>query len=218
MGQIKMPTTPLRVNIAKLEGALKNLSAAISNNTSREHCLRLWSHFIRMRDGNRCVACHSRKSLSAHHVIRKSFLNEAELYTGNGITLCRDCHKEPHKAYNGRPNLALPMDAEGGEQIETMTALFWLLLDDARKRYLLREDFYFLSESTLSRFKLFQGFDWNAPFPGTAIEQAYLIWRQTPRGMRDAVLAANGFKLPKNFIQTGRVVIVFESGHIETIK
>src|SRR4051812_14246654 len=94
---------------------LGKLQAALAGGLSREGCLRLWSKFIRERDGHRCVDCHSRCRLSAHHICRKSFLAAAEFQTGNGITLCASCHKEMHDGFNGRPDLGLPVDAQNGE-------------------------------------------------------------------------------------------------------
>ena len=102
------------------------------------------------------------------------------------------------------------MDAEGGEKIELLTACFRLLLSDATARRLLRDDFYFFSDQVLAKFKLFQGFEPFTYFPGNRLEQAFLIWRQTPRHMRDALLKANGFKLPKGFIQTGPAFVIYE--------
>jgi hypothetical protein len=102
------------------------------------------------------------------------------------------------------------MDAEGGEKIELLTALYKVLLTDARSRGALRDDFYYLSEQLLQKFKLFQSIDPMLPFPGTRLEQAYLIWRQTPRGMMQAILSANGFTLPPDFIQQGELTVFCE--------
>lgn len=117
---------------------------------------------------------------------------EMQLMTGNGISLCPSCHKEAHADFNGRPNLQLPMDAQGGEKIEIMTDLYGELCRDATERNLLRDDYYFLSDLILSKFKMFQGFDPFTPFPGHCIEQAHLIWRQTPINVKNAILEANG--------------------------
>lgn len=45
---------------------------------------------------------------------------EAQFQTGNGITLCKKCHTEAHTGFNRRPDLSLPMNAQGGEKIETL--------------------------------------------------------------------------------------------------
>jgi len=195
---------------AKLERALQRLNDAIARGRSVPYCRSLWSQFVRLRDGGRCVVCHDDNGVAAHHIVRKSLLAEAHLQTGNGISLCRSCHKQPHEVFNRRPNLDLPMDAEGGEDIELLNEFFWRLLGDARERNLLRDDFYFLSDRALQTFKLAQGFDPGTPFPGMRLEQAYLIWRQTPRGVLNAILSTNGFALPSNFIQQGELTVWFD--------
>lgn len=195
--------------IAILQAAFQSLERAVQKGRSLPYCLRAWSRFIRLRDGNRCVVCKGNHGLSAHHIIRKSFMEEARLQTGNGITLCSRCHREPHTAFNRRPNLDLPMDAEGGEDIELLWSYFCTLIDDARNRSLLsREDFYYFTDQLLAKFKLFQSLDYDLAFPGTRLEQAALIWRQTPRCTMNAILEVNGFPpIPRDFIQTGPIAV-----------
>jgi len=120
-------------------------------------------------------------------VCRKSFLPEAKFQTGNGITLCRDCHREVHGGFNGRRDLQQPMDAQGGEKIDMMERLYGALCEDARERGIMRDDLYFVGDTVLARFKMFQGFDPWTPFPGCRIEQAHLIWRQCPQHTLKAV-------------------------------
>src|ERR1700688_4585930 len=104
-------------NIATIEAALARLHRALAEGASDTRRLRCWSEFIRERDGNRCVNCHSRQRLAAPHICRKSFLKAARFETGNGITLCPDCHRQTHVGFNSRLGLSLPMDAQGGEKI-----------------------------------------------------------------------------------------------------
>lgn len=134
---------------------------------------------------------------------------DARYETGNGITLCSRCHREAHAGFNGRPDLNQPMDAEGGEKIELMMDLYGTLMSDAAERGILRDDYYFLSDNVLGRFKMFQGYDPYTPFPGTRLEQAYSIWRQTPKGMRDAILQANGIEPFDGPLPPGEAYIVF---------
>lgn len=188
--------------------ALYKLRAAVANGASLSYCLRLWSQFIRLRDGQRCVVCHSKNNLSAHHIVRKSFLPEARLQTGNGITLCKICHKEPHKAFNQRPDLDLPMDAQGGENIDLLTRFFGALISDAKRRNMLNDEYYYLSDEVLMKFKAFQSISVDLTFPGSRLEQAFLIWRQTPRRTLSAMLQALGYSLPDNFIQTGPFSVI----------
>jgi hypothetical protein len=155
----------------------------------------------------RCVMCHETHTLAAHHIIRKSFMPKMQLERGNGITLCRACHREPHEAFNRRPDLMLPMDAEGGDNIDLSAACFRALAEDARLRGLLCDEYYCLSDSSLRTFKRFQGINPDLAFPGHRVEQAYLIWRQSSRPVLRALMEANGVTLPADFIQIGGVTI-----------
>ena len=76
---------------------------------------------------------------------------------------------------------------------------FYALMSDAEPRNILRDDFYYLSDQTISKFKMFQGFDPYFLFSGKRLEQAYLIWQQTPQPMLSSIIQANGFHLPENF-------------------
>jgi hypothetical protein len=200
------------IDLRGAERALTKLQRAISSRSSARHCLRAWSWFIRTRDGEQCVVCGRSNKLTAHHILRKSFMEEGQFLTGNGITLCQRCHREPHLVFNRRPNLNLPMDAEGGENIELLFSFYCTLADDATNRGLLhREDFYYFTDQLLAKFRLFQSIDWDVQFPGSRLEQAALIWRQTPRCTLNAILTANGFPpAPPDFIQIGPVAILHE--------
>jgi hypothetical protein len=185
-----------------LEATLDRLHKALARGRSRKWCHTLWSRFVRLRDGYRCVVCDSPDRVAAHHVCRKGFLREAEFQTGNGATLCFTCHQAHHGAFNGKPDLRLPMDAQGGEQIERLAVLYAMLYDDASTRGLLRDDFYFLSDSVLAKFKMFQGFDPYWEFGGYRVEQARSIWNQSPFNTLSAVLNAQDLGLdPKLFIR-----------------
>jgi hypothetical protein len=187
---------------------LGKLHAALAEGLSRERCLRLWSEFIRERDGHRCVDCHSQSRLSAHHICRKSFLAAAEFQTGNGITLCTSCHKEMHDGFNGRPDLGLPVDAQNGEKLHKMERLYSILTDDAVERGLMREEFYFLSDEVLTCFKRMQGYG-GTNFPGARIEQAYLILAECEYGIRRSTLEANDFPMPDRPLLPGGMYLVF---------
>lgn len=179
----------------ELELALTRLELALAGGRSRKWCRRLWSKFIRLRDGYRCVICDSSERVAAHHVCRKSLLPEAEFQTGNGAALCFRCHGEHHAQFNGTPDPRLPMDAQGGEQIERLAVLYAMLCDDAHTRGLLRDDFYFLSDSVLAKFKMFQGFDPNLEFAGYRIEQARSIWNQCPFNLLSSVINAQELRI-----------------------
>jgi hypothetical protein len=136
--------------------------------------------------------CSSTRKLAAHHICRKSFLAEARFLTGNGITLCSKCHQSAHAGFNGRPDLSVPMDAQGCEKIDVLAELYGVLAENARRRGMLRNDYYHVSEEVLTVFKLLQDFDPTTVFPGYQLEQAYTIWRHAPQSMRNAMLIANG--------------------------
>jgi hypothetical protein len=82
------------------------------------------------------------------------------------------------------------MDAEGGENIDLMTEFFGRLLADAKRRQLLRDDFYFLSDQVLAKFKLAQSFERDYRFPGNRLEQAFMIWNQCPQNTLTAMIMA----------------------------
>lgn len=193
--------------IGALDAALMRLHQPIAQGHSRTRCLRRWSEFVRLRDGQRCVDCHSRKRLSAHHISRKTFFDQAKFETGNGITLCHDCHREAHRGFNGRPDFALPADAQGGEKLALMERFYSILLDDAIERGLLREEFYFLSDAVLGSFKRMQGYDASTAFPGSRLEQAYLILAEPERPLRNAIAEANGFTLGDEPLLPGGAVV-----------
>lgn len=183
--------------------AYTRLQSAVTAHRTLPYCFRLWGKFIRVRDGNRCVICEEEQHLSAHHIARKCIFTPGRLETGNGITLCHQCHAEYHLGFNGIPDLQAPMDLQGGEKIDLMMEAYELLLKNAKERGTLCDDFYFIGDQMLRSFKKLQGFNPDTVFPGCRLEQAFLIWRQTPRGVLDALLEANGFKIPGDFVQKG---------------
>lgn len=193
-----------------LAAAFDSFLATLEHETTLGTRLNRWSRFVRTRDGHRCVACGSTEQLAAHHITRKSFMWYAQLDPGNGITLCRACHKEPHAGFNRRPNLQQPMDAQGGEKIEVMWSLYQLLLRDAVERSLLCEEFYYINPHVIRSFKLLQGINPDLEFSGGSLEQVCRIWRQTPRHILAALMRANGFEPPQAFIQDGPVSLFFD--------
>lgn len=195
-----------------MQAKLEALRAARTKGLSRKHCLRLWSEFIRERDGHRCVDCHSRTRLSAHHICRKSFVEGAQFETGNGITLCDRCHREIHVGFNGRPDLMQPADSQGGEKLPLMERLYSILTDDAVERALLREDFYFLSDTLLNTFKEMQGYRPTTYFPGSRVEQAYLILAECEFSTRRALAEANGAPVADKPLLPGGLYLVINDG------
>ena len=197
-----------RPDLDEITAKLASLQAALADGLSRRRCLRRWSEFIRERDGHRCVDCHSRRNLSAHHISRKTFFTQAQFQTGNGITLCNICHREVHQGFNGRPDMSLPVDAQGGEKLPLMERLYSILTDDAVERGLMRDEFYFLGDEVLGSFKQMQGFDSTTYFPGSRIEQAYLILAECEQSMRRSLIEANGMPAPDRPLLPGGLYLV----------
>ncbi len=195
-------------NPAAIQAKLEALRDARSKGLSRKYCLRLWSEFIRERDGHRCVDCHSRSRLSAHHICRKSFVEGAQFDTGNGITLCDACHREVHIGFNGRPDLKQPADSQGGEKLPLMERLYSILTDDGVERGLLSEQFYFLSDQLLGSLKKMQGYRPDTYFPGSRVEQAYLILAECEFGVRRALAEANGAPMTDKPLLPGGLYLV----------
>lgn len=176
-----------RVSEKDVAEKLLRLFSAIQKGSSDPTCLARWSEFIRARDDFACVMCGSADRISAHHICRKSLLQQARYEPGNGITLCWACHREVHRGFNGRANLQQPMDMEGGEKIEILARLYGILAGAAQRRENKNPYLYYLSKGTLKRFKLLQGFEVNKRFAGTRVKQAAEIWMLTPNHLVNAI-------------------------------
>ncbi len=137
------------------KGALVN---AIGKKRSGKWLLRLWSEFIKARDGFRCLCCGTASRIQAHHVIRKVRCPWATLELGNGITLCLKCHKQVHAEFNQKPNVLSPLGAEQGDDQDEWAFLFGLLRDDCVARELEEEEFYYLSDTFLNFSISYQGY------------------------------------------------------------
>lgn len=135
------------------------LEGATARGCSAGWLLRLWSRFVKTRDGGRCLNCEQEDGIQAHHVMRRTLVPFAALELGNGISLCRPCHRLVHARFNGRPDPALPMGAAQGDDQDEWSFLFGMLMDDATKRGLAHDELYFLSDELL-RFSLaHQGYE-----------------------------------------------------------
>ncbi|HAU8253965.1 TPA: HNH endonuclease [Vibrio vulnificus] len=176
--------------LEELEKTYNRLILSCNRDRARATCLNNWSKFIRRRDNNTCVICGSIESVSAHHIVRKSLIPQAQYLPGNGITLCKDCHKEMHEGFNGKPDTSLPMDTQGGEKIEGIAYLFGVLRNSSNGR---ESKYYALSPDVLRMFKQFQGYDIREEFTGNDVCKAHLIWQGAPRQVINAILRANGF-------------------------
>jgi hypothetical protein len=175
----KVATAADLSNIRQRKLALK---AAVEKQCSTKWILRLWGFFIKERDSYRCVCCGSENHIQAHHIVRKTLYPLGAVETGNGITLCRECHGRVHEKSNGLADLSLPL-AEADDQDE-WAFLFGLLLDDAKIRGLDQDEFYFFEDHMLRFFVNVQGYEnmHEAVAQGeiSRISFAHEIWQVMP--------------------------------------
>lgn len=78
-------------------GHESNMLPKIENlNRRTNSSLANWRKNVWKRDGCRCVICGSQDDLNVHHIIPVSVSEEYKYTEGNGITLCRVCHRLAH--------------------------------------------------------------------------------------------------------------------------
>jgi hypothetical protein len=146
-------------NLAALSIHKRSLIEPIDRRRSRAWLNRLWSRFIKVRDGYRCSCCDTTENIQAHHILRKTRCTWAALDLGNGITLCVACHRKVHDQFNGRPDLLLPLGLEQGDDQDEWGFLFGVLRDDAVRRGLHEDEFYCLSDGVLEFSNAYQGYE-----------------------------------------------------------
>src|SRR6185437_5375830 len=95
-----------------------------------------------------------------------------------------------------------------GEKLALMERLYSILTDDAVERGLMREEFYFLSNEVLASFKRMQGYDPATQFPGSRVEQAYLILAEGELAARRAIARANGVPMTDQPLLPGGLYLV----------
>jgi len=183
------------VDVADIRRSLRLLENAIRKGCSRRWTLRLWSRFIRLRDNYRCVYCDSTDGINSHHIFRRTVLRRAEFQTGNGITLCSECHAKVHAEFNGAPLPGEPFNLRGGDDQDYIASLFHALERDGRARGLLSDEFYYLSDEVLTAFKSAQGFPLDLILDMPRVAQAHLLWQLSPVGFYEEVANCIGHKL-----------------------
>lgn len=63
----------------------------------RRAIYRQWREAVLERDGYACVKCGGAENLHAHHIKRFAIHERHRLDVDNGMTLCRECHKDEHR-------------------------------------------------------------------------------------------------------------------------
>ena len=149
----------MREELSTILSYRNRLLAARNRGCSARWVLRLWSQFIKARDGHRCLCCDGTSRLQAHHIVRKALYPQGVIELGNGITLCNKCHGRAHREFNGRPALTEPINARGGDDQDEWAFLFGLLHDDATQRKLDPDTFYFIDNHMLEFFVRLQGYE-----------------------------------------------------------
>lgn len=161
-----------------------SLERALLKGRSKKWCLRLWSNFVKNRDGYRCVNCNATNGIQAHHIMRQAVCPLGTFEMGNGITLCRDCHQKIHKEFNGRPLPDEPLNARGGDDQDEMAYLYGILYEDAKKRGIPQNEFYYISDELLIFFNKYQGYDEIVgrinELQISRIRLAHEMWRSMP--------------------------------------
>jgi hypothetical protein len=179
--------------IEHVRGRKAALEAAIAKGRSRAWILRLWSRFIRARDNFQCLCCEATDGIQAHHIIRKVTFPESAFDLGNGVTMCRACHARVHAEFNGRPDMSLPLGAEQGDDQDEWAFLFGLLYDDAFRRGLDEDEFYYLGDPAVMFSLGCQGhqhiYDLLVQGHISRIRFAHEIWRMMPEGWYTNVVA-----------------------------
>lgn len=178
-------------DVSRLDGAKAALIRAIESQRSERWCLTLWGRFIRMRDGYRCLHCESALGIQAHHIFRRTTFPEGRYELGNGITLCRQCHRAMHAQFNGRPRLGEPLNERGGDDQDEMAYLYGRLDMDAEQRGLDKDRYYFISDRMLSFFVAVQGYEQLFQYvqagANSRISFAYSIWQCMPEKFYEMV-------------------------------
>jgi hypothetical protein len=90
-----------------------------------------WRKLVYKRDNYTCQKCSKRGStyLEAHHLFNYSKYKSLRYEVYNGITFCKDCHKEFHFIYGNRNNNFMQVESFIGKEINKDK--HWRIICDA---------------------------------------------------------------------------------------
>jgi hypothetical protein len=90
----------------------------------------------------------------------------------------------PHAQFNGAADLSLPLGAQGGDDQDEIAFLYGALWEDAERRGVDQNEFYFISDAMLDFFIAAQGYrhylDLVRDGSMSRIRMAHEIWRNMP--------------------------------------
>lgn len=91
-------------NHPKYNNKITNEERFLSHNRGLISDNYFWKKEVLERDNHTCQKCCSKEHLCVHHIDNFKENIENRYNINNGITLCKDCHKEIHKKFGYKTN------------------------------------------------------------------------------------------------------------------
>lgn len=96
----------IQVNASYLyNGKVKSCGCLADDMFNKDPKSTQWANDNKLIFGE-CVKCGSKNHLHSHHILPRNMYPEYEENYANGVTLCRECHKEFHKIYGYKCDVA----------------------------------------------------------------------------------------------------------------